>query len=170
MNSRSSLVRCAAVSRSSPYVRPAKFRYSAPVSRPKSARPSGTTPIWRFTSTGFSARSTFRIRVVPADGASKPVSILIMVDLPAPFGPRKPKNWLASTCKFTLSTATKSPKRRVKPSVTIAASFHMADESNTRAERDEGGVQKSLLASVDRSGAGQLREEREHRREDHAER
>src|SRR6185437_10023874 len=95
----------------------------------------------RLTSTGFSDRSTFRIRIVPADGANSPVSILIIVDLPAPFGPRKPKNWPASTRKFTLSTATRSPKRRVKPSVTIAGSANMADESNTRGERDEAGVQ-----------------------------
>ena len=30
------------------------------------------------------------IRIAPLLGASRPVSILIVVDLPAPFGPRKP--------------------------------------------------------------------------------
>ena len=31
-------------------------------------------------------------RMVPEVGASRPVSILMVVDLPAPLGPRKPKN------------------------------------------------------------------------------
>ena len=73
-------------------MRPAKFKNSDPVSRPKSAMPSGTTPICRFTSTGYVSRSSPRISIRPALGASKPVSILIVVDLPAPLGPKNPKN------------------------------------------------------------------------------
>src|SRR5713226_10580323 len=56
----------------------------------------------------------------PAVGASKPVSILMVVDLPAPLGPRKPKNWPGATLRFTSSTATRSPKRRVRFSVEMA--------------------------------------------------
>ena len=41
------------------------------------------------------------MRIVPEDGASSPVSILIIVDLPAPFVPRKPKNCPPSTRRFT---------------------------------------------------------------------
>src|SRR5713101_10014533 len=120
MKSGSSAARCAAVLRSSPYILPAKFRYSAPVSRSNSAMPSGTTPIWRFTSMGCSSRSSPSRRMRPALGASRPVSILIVVDLPAPFGPRKPKNCPLSTVRSIWLTATSSPKRRVSFSVTMA--------------------------------------------------
>ena len=77
-------------------MRPTKFRYSDPVSRPNSAMPSGTTPICRFTSTMLVTRSSPRISIRPDVGASRPVSILMVVDFPAPFGPRKPKNWPGS--------------------------------------------------------------------------
>src|SRR5712692_859522 len=122
MNSSSSAARCAAVARSSPYIRPTKFKYSAPVSRSNSAIPSGTTPIWRFTSTGYCSRFRPNRRIPPDVAASRPVSILIVVDLPAPLGPRKPKNWPPSTVKSIWLTATKSPKRRVSFSVTMAGS------------------------------------------------
>ena len=99
--------------RSRPYIRPAKLRNSAPVRRPKSAMPSGTTPIWRLTSTGWALRSRPRISIRPELGASRPVSILMVVDFPAPFGPRKPKNCPGATRRSTPSTARSSPKRRV---------------------------------------------------------
>ena len=35
--------------------------------------------------------------MLPEVGASKPVRILMVVDFPAPFGPRKPKNCPAVT-------------------------------------------------------------------------
>ena len=52
--------------------------------------------------------------MVPEVGASRPVSILMVVDLPAPLGPRKPKNWPGATERLTPETAVKSPKRRVR--------------------------------------------------------
>jgi hypothetical protein len=61
--------------------------------------------------------------MLPEVGASRPVSILMVVDLPAPFGPRKPKNWPGATLRLTFSTAIKSPKRRVSPEVEIAATI-----------------------------------------------
>ena len=103
------------VSRSSPYMRPTKRRYSGAVSRPNSAMPSGTTPIWRFRSSAEALNGLPRISMVPALGSSRPVSILMVVDLPAPFGPRKPKNCPGATLKVTSSTAVSSPKRRVRP-------------------------------------------------------
>src|SRR5579863_4987355 len=117
MKSSNSAARLAAVSRSRPYMRPAKLRNSAPVRRPKSAMPSGTTPIWRLTSTGCASRSRPRISIFPELGASSPVNILIVVDFPAPLGPRKPKNCPGATRRSTPSTATSSPKRRVRPCV-----------------------------------------------------
>jgi hypothetical protein len=43
--------------------------------------------------------------ISPERGCSCPVSILIVVDFPAPFGPRKPKISPGSTEKLTWSTA-----------------------------------------------------------------
>ena len=59
--------------------------------------------------------------MLPEVGARRPVSILMVVDLPAPLGPRKPKNWPGATLRLTFSTAVKSPNRRVRPEVEIAA-------------------------------------------------
>src|SRR6266849_9423807 len=53
MNWSNSSARFSVVSRSSPYIRPTKRRYSIPVKRSNRPIPSGTTPIWRFTSMGF---------------------------------------------------------------------------------------------------------------------
>ena len=39
--------------------------------------------------------------MLPDVGARRPVSILIVVDLPAPLGPRKPKNWPEATVRLT---------------------------------------------------------------------
>ena len=44
-----------------------------------------------------------------------PASIRIVVDLPAPLGPRKPRTSPRRTENDTLSTAVKPPKRLVKP-------------------------------------------------------
>src|SRR5882762_7566566 len=131
MKSSSSPVRLAAVSRSRPYMRPTKFKYSAPVSRPNRAMPSGTTPIWRFTSTMFLSKSRPRISMRPELGASKPVSILMVVDFPAPLGPRNPKNCPGATRRFTSRTATNSPKRRVSPSVAMAGTSMKCFDSST---------------------------------------
>ena len=58
----------------------------------------------------------------PEVGASSPVSILIVVDFPAPFGPRNPKKWPACTCRSMASTAVSAPNVRVNFSVAIAIS------------------------------------------------
>src|SRR6266853_942383 len=92
MNSRSSSLRLRVVALSRPYMRPTNCKYSGALRRSKSPIPSGTTPIWRFNSTRFCTKSRPRREIRPALGARSPVSILMVVDLPAPFGPRKPKN------------------------------------------------------------------------------
>ena len=56
-------------------------------------------------------------RIDPPLGASNPVSIFNVVDLPAPFGPRNPKNVPRDTSRSSRSTAQKSPKYRVNCSV-----------------------------------------------------
>src|SRR5215831_5368422 len=123
MKSSNSFARRCVVARSRPYMRPTNCKYSEPVSRSRSPMPSGTTPIWRFTSTGCAAKSSPSSSILPALGASRPVSILMVVDLPAPFGPRKPKNCPASTRKLIASTALNDPNVRVSPSVRIATSL-----------------------------------------------
>ncbi len=60
--------------------------------------------------------------MLPDVGASKPVSILMVVDFPAPFGPRKPKNCPAVTCRSMASTASNFPNLRVNFCVCIAIS------------------------------------------------
>src|SRR5580693_3447176 len=54
------------------------------------------------------------IRIVPEVGRSTVVSILMVVDLPAPFGPRKAKMPPASTSKLTSFTAVMAPKDFVR--------------------------------------------------------
>ena len=48
-------------------------------------------------------------RTVPEVGARKPVIIFIVVDLPAPFGPRKPSTSPGCTLKEMSSTAVSGP-------------------------------------------------------------
>ena len=58
----------------------------------------------------------------------------MVVDLPAPFGPRNPKNCPAVTCRSTLSTAVSPPNCRVSFSVTIAISLMIRLSLHTRGE------------------------------------
>src|SRR4051794_6838648 len=53
--------------------------------------------------------------IVPLVGFINVHIILIVVDLPAPFGPRKPKISPSLTSKLILLTAVKSLKRLVRP-------------------------------------------------------
>src|SRR5262245_47504548 len=70
----------------------------------------------------------------PEVGASRPQSMRMVVDLPAPLLPRKPKISPRATSNDTLSTATKSPKRRVSPrtSMAFASSSNGALQSGFR--------------------------------------
>jgi hypothetical protein len=88
----SSLARSRTVAAGNMYMRPMNVRYSRAVRFSNRPRFSGTTPTRRLTSRARSGwlTSSPRMRIVPDDGARSPVSILIVVDLPAPFGPRKP--------------------------------------------------------------------------------
>src|SRR5579875_194856 len=64
----------------------------------------------RFTSMGCSITSKPQTRAVPPVGARKPAIIRMVVDLPAPLGPRKPSTSPRPTAKLTSSTATIGPK------------------------------------------------------------
>jgi hypothetical protein len=61
------------------------------------------------------------MRAVPEVGAMNPASMRIVVDLPAPLGPRKPTTSPCITWKLTPSTAVKLPKRFVSPSISMNA-------------------------------------------------
>src|SRR5208282_3234302 len=59
---------------------------------------------------------------LPAVGNRRPQSIRMVVDLPAPFGPRKPNISPFFTCMLMLSTATKAPKVRLRSLTSTAHS------------------------------------------------
>src|SRR3954469_4730240 len=64
----------------------------------------------RFASSGASTMLCPPIVTSPAVGGMKPVIMRIVVLLPAPFGPRKPRTSPFSTVKETPLTATFGPK------------------------------------------------------------
>src|SRR5262245_19957133 len=80
-------------------------------------------PMRVLTPSGSSRTSTPPTIAVPEVGASSPHSIRIVVDLPAPCLPRKPKISPRRTSKLTSSTATNWPKRRVRPRTSMAVSL-----------------------------------------------
>ena len=65
----------------------------------------------RRAASGSRATSTPATRAVPEVIESSVVSMRIVVDLPAPFGPRKPKISPASTRRSTPRTASTTPAR-----------------------------------------------------------
>ena len=74
-----------------------------------------------FTPSGSRPTSTPPTVAVPDVGFSSPHSIRIVVDLPAPLLPRKPKISPVLTVNDTWSTATKLPNRRVRSLTTMAS-------------------------------------------------
>src|SRR5690349_1509936 len=77
----------------------------------------------RFTPSGSTVTSTPPTVAVPAVGSSRPQSMRMVVDLPAPLLPRKPKISPRRTSKLMLSTATNAPNFRVRPRTSIAFSL-----------------------------------------------
>src|SRR5579863_4538162 len=73
----------------------------------------GITPIDSRTSSGDWTTSLPLMRAVPSVGSMSVVSMRIRVDLPAPFGPSRPKISPCSTLKLIWSTAVNLPKRLV---------------------------------------------------------
>src|SRR3546814_14403403 len=63
------------------------------------------------------------MRASPAVGRRKPVIIFIVVDLPAPFGPRNPSTSPRATVSDTRSTALMEPNDFVSSRVTIISSI-----------------------------------------------
>src|SRR6266704_4114880 len=80
---------------------------------------SGRYPISRRASMGCSTISKPPTVTVPSVGGMKPVIIRMVVDLPAPFGPRKPNTSPRSTENDTPSTARFGPNVFTKFSTLI---------------------------------------------------
>ena len=64
----------------------------------------------RFAGSGFSTMSWPPMEMAPSDGGMNPVIIRMVVDLPAPFGPRNPKTSPRSTVNEIPFTAVFGPK------------------------------------------------------------
>ena len=87
-------------------------------------------PKARRTNSGSLTGSWPAINSLPSVGASTVVSILIVVVvLPAPLGPRKPKMTPASTAKEMWSTAVKPSKRLTRSRASMIAAITFTDNS-----------------------------------------
>src|SRR6185437_14893283 len=79
----------------------------------------------RLAATGSVSMSWPQTDAVPELGARNPVIIFIVVDLPAPFGPRKPSTSPFGTLNDTASTARSGPKYLTRLSISsIRRSSH----------------------------------------------
>ena len=93
-----------------------RTRCSDRPSAPRRARTSATcSRLRRFTPSGSRLTSMPPTSAVPDVGFNSPHNILMVVDLPAPLAPRKPKISPCLTENDRSSTATKAPKRRRQP-------------------------------------------------------
>src|SRR6478736_3839330 len=90
----------------------------------------------RLASIGFSTMSLPPTETLPSVGAMKPVIMRIEVDLPAPFGPRKPSTSPRSTAKDIPSTARFVPKTFTKFSTLIMVTLQNSDERTREIVRE----------------------------------
>src|SRR3954470_14535426 len=79
-----------------------------------------TSPMWRRTSSRSLTTSWPATRALPLVGFASVHSMLIVVVLPAPFGPRNPNTSPASTLKRTPLTASTSSKDFLRSSTSMA--------------------------------------------------
>ncbi len=77
-------------------------------------------PIRSLMRSGDSVTSMPATVAVPADGASNPHNIRIVVVFPEPFGPRSPNTSPVAIWRLRSRTAVIGPKRRVRPRVSTA--------------------------------------------------
>src|ERR1043165_2459114 len=75
------------------------------------------------------------MKMLPAVGGMKPVTMRMVVDLPAPFGPRKPSTSPRSTAKVRSFTATFAPNAFVRFSTLITAFLLRSSEARSFAPR-----------------------------------
>src|ERR1700742_2809529 len=74
------------------------------------------------------------MRAVPLSGVRKPVTIFMVVVLPAPLGPRKPKTSPWRTARLRPATAVKPPKRLVRFSISSIVRLKRAASDRLKKE------------------------------------
>ena len=102
--------RLAATALDRPKNRLRNSRFSATVSCMSSVLFWVTTPIRRLTATGCLVTSWPATQARPPVGCTSVVSMPMVVDLPAPFGPRRPKNSPCGMSRSMPRTASTSPR------------------------------------------------------------
>src|SRR5919199_6169490 len=107
--------RCRVTCGGTSYSPPMKARNSRALSFGYRYGVSARYPTRRLTSRGSWPTSKPATSADPLVGRTRPVSMRMVVVLPAPFGPRKPNTWPAATSSVTSRTATNLPKRLVSP-------------------------------------------------------
>src|SRR5581483_1482180 len=105
----SSSIEAAPAARSTPQRRACSSRFRRPLSPRSTAGSWNTTLLARRAATASRATSKPARRAFPRVGAIVVVSIPTVVDLPAPFGPRRPNTSPAATSKSSSFTASTPP-------------------------------------------------------------
>src|SRR5438128_4019468 len=90
----------------------------------------------------------------PAVGRSRPVSILMVVLLPAPLGPRNPKKRPRGTSKETSSTATFFRKALVRWRTTMAGAVALTGDKYSEPRGRSTRRRRARLASEGAGGTG----------------
>src|ERR1700689_1112185 len=72
--------------------------------------------------------------MLPAFARVRPSSVRMILVLPAPLGPRKPNAQPLGTCMSMPSSAMRSPKRLVKPLVSMAGPSPLAADTSMGGE------------------------------------
>src|SRR5579884_739598 len=104
-------------------MRPWSMRFSRPVACTSTPDSCATQPIARRTAAGSRTTSWPATVATPAVGAESVVSILTTVDLPAPFGPSRPKTEPAGIWRLMPRTASTPPLYVLTSSFASTARF-----------------------------------------------
>src|SRR6056297_2703198 len=113
----------------------------------------------RFAESGSFRMSLPQTRAVPPEGARKPVIIFIVVDFPAPFGPRKPSTSPFATEKVMPRTAWIGPNDLARLSTSIICMLVGTDAVEDAArERATVGRRLRPVTKTDRSRPAEPRE------------
>src|ERR1700704_2814048 len=110
----------------------------------------------RFTSIGFSCTSRPHTETLPALGGMKPVIMRIVVDLPAPLGPRNPSTSPLATSKETPSTARFGPKDLLRFSTLITVPLQDRYTDRNGSAEVPCSTRRNRILSQPRSGYKQM--------------
>src|SRR5947209_5766908 len=110
----------------------------------------------RFTSIGFSCTSSPHTETAPALGGMNPVIMRIVVDLPAPLGPRNPSTSPFPTSKETPSTACFDPKDLLRFSTLITGPLQNTYTDRRGLAEVPCGGRRNRILTQPRSGYKQM--------------